>query len=194
MDFDKTIINYCAPVLCKIKSASLFSIKLDDYKRNCKKITSWINFFSAVGICFSVIYKQNKRILLFVYDKELLRKKCFEKQNAVYLKQKKFPLEKGVDAVLREMVYRLTNYSSFPHEIGVFLDYPLEDVVKFEKLEGTGSKYSGYWKVYGNVDAAQKQMEMYKACSKYCVKLVASGISVPLAAEKYIRNCNGGVK
>ena len=39
----------------------------------------------------------------------------------------------------------------FPHEIGVFLGYPPEDVKAFIKQNGKGAVLCGYWKVYSNI-------------------------------------------
>ena len=36
----------------------------------------------------------------------------------------------------------------FPHEMGLLLGYPVEDVTGFMVHGGKNSLYSGYWKVY----------------------------------------------
>ena len=42
----------------------------------------------------------------------------------------------------------------FPHEIGIFLGYPLADVAGFIRNKGRNCKCIGTWKVYG--DAFEK--------------------------------------
>ena len=56
----------------------------------------------------------------------------------------------------------------FPHEIGLFLGYPPEDVEGF--IENSHEcKMSGFWKVYGDVHSAELLFEKYKKCMKvYC--------------------------
>ena len=44
----------------------------------------------------------------------------------------------------------------FPHEIGVLLGYPAEDVKGFVVNEGKNYLYSGYWKVYGDLSEAKQ--------------------------------------
>ena len=53
--------------------------------------------------------------------------------------KKGYPVEKGFDAVLYEPVFRLMRFGDFPHEIGIFLGYPQEDVVPFLRCLQTGS-------------------------------------------------------
>ena len=42
----------------------------------------------------------------------------------------------------------MKNEQGFPHEIGVILGYPVEDVIEFEKHQGKNCKYCGCWKRY----------------------------------------------
>lgn len=124
-------------------------------------------------------------MLLFVYNRKLLASVLEKSGIKSYLADKKYPVQEGFDAVLHELVFRLTQKAPFPHEIGLFLGYPLEDVDGFIRHEGAFAKYSGYWKVYGDTANALKTMKLYKTCRDYCTRLVAGGMSIPSAAEKY---------
>ena len=61
---------------------------------------------------------------------------------------------------------RLGESSEFPHEIGLFLGYPCEDVKGFIENKASSAKCVGCWKVYGDADKAQKQFELFKKCAK----------------------------
>lgn len=63
----------------------------------------------------------------------------------------------------------------FPHEIGIFLDYPLQDVKGFIENKGKNSKYNGLWKVYGDKDASMKLFEKYRKCISVYSELWRSG-------------------
>ena len=54
----------------------------------------------------------------------------------------------------------------FPHEIGLFLDYPLVDVIGFIRNTGKNCKCSGCWKAYGNAKEAEKTFCKYKNAEK----------------------------
>ena len=58
--------------------------------------------------------------------------------------------------------------AGIPHEIGVFLGYPLEDVVGFIRNRGRNYTCCGYWKAYGDPEAAQKRFDQYRRCTAAC--------------------------
>lgn len=102
-----------------------------------------------------------------------------------YLLQKGYPVYRGGDALLAELLHRLASWDVFPHEVGLFPGYPLEDVIAFEQYAGTGYAYSGYWKTYGNVSAARAQAALYRDCSSACGEWLKKGYSVPAAAKRF---------
>jgi len=63
----------------------------------------------------------------------------------------------------------------FPHEIGVFLGYPLEDVLGFIENGGRNCLSCGCWKVYSNECEALKAFERYEKCRAVYQRLFASG-------------------
>lgn len=66
----------------------------------------------------------------------------------------------------------------FPHEIGVFLEYPVEDVKGFLENNGERSLYSGYWKVYHNPDETIKLFDRYDKEREITLKEVMDGKSI----------------
>ena len=54
----------------------------------------------------------------------------------------------------------------FPHEVGLFLSYPPEDVKGFIDHRANNFKCTGPWKVYGDEQAAKNIFEKYEVCSK----------------------------
>lgn len=44
-----------------------------------------------------------------------------------------------------------TIQEDFPHEMGILLGYPVEDVEGFIINNGKNELYTGYWKVYDNL-------------------------------------------
>ena len=83
---------------------------------------------------------------------------------------------------LRELIRRLRRFEDFPHEIGLFLGYPLEDVKGFIVNAGKNSKSTGYWKVYGNVAESEKLFRCFKKCFTVMSSLFERGYSLPMLA------------
>lgn len=50
----------------------------------------------------------------------------------------------------------------FPHEVGLFLSYPPEDVKGFIAHRANDFKCAGLWKVYGNEEKARSLFAKYK--------------------------------
>lgn len=70
-----------------------------------------------------------------------------------------------------QLIKRLGESDEFPHEIGLFLGYPPEDVRGFIENGSDGCKCTGYWKVYGDARAAQEMFAKYKKCTDvYCAQ------------------------
>ena len=68
-------------------------------------------------------------------------------------------------------VARVYSCGGFPHEIGLFLGYPIDDVISFIENKGKNFKCCGCWKVYHDEDNAKKTFEKYKKCTNiYCKK------------------------
>jgi len=189
MGFDETIIQCGAPTLCGIKPASLFSMDEKIYSLGAKKLREWLPVFSKDKKFFVPLKKADGRLLFFVYDKNLLEQIYENPNHREYLLYKSYPVDKGFWAVLAELLHRLVFSKDFPHEVGLFLGYPLEDVIGFETFGAERFKYLGIWKVYGDKENAIQMMNHYKSCTETCRKLLLSGLSVPLAAKKYK---NGG--
>ena len=62
----------------------------------------------------------------------------------------------------------------FPHEIGLFLDYPPEDVRGFMEDRSAKSLAVGYWKVYGNVRKARRTFRRYRRAERDAARWLMS--------------------
>jgi hypothetical protein len=62
---------------------------------------------------------------------------------------------------------KFEQFRQFPHEVGLFLGYPPDDVLGFMKHKGQNYKLNGCWKVYGNVEKAKNNFLCYELCRQY---------------------------
>ena len=67
-----------------------------------------------------------------------------------------------IDEYINCLKKRFKILKKTPHEIGIFLGYPLNDVKSFIIYKGKNFKISGCWKVYDNVDYCIKQFNKFK--------------------------------
>ena len=83
-----------------------------------------------------------------------------------------------IDQMLEQLRARLHHSEEFPHEIGVFLGYPLSDVLGFIKNHGSNCKGMGDWKVYGDLGEAQKTFAKFKKCREIYADLWHQGRTI----------------
>ena len=74
--------------------------------------------------------------------------------------------------MLKEKMYNYNHlWSDFPHEIGIFLGYPLWDVEGFIANKGQNYKLCGYWKVYEDVSGAIDRFREYDTLREDAVRV-----------------------
>ena len=71
-------------------------------------------------------------------------------------------------ACVRELVQRFHREGEFPHEIGLFLSYPPEDVKGFI-ADRDNYKAQCMWKIYGDEEQARTLCARFQKCTEcYC--------------------------
>lgn len=78
---------------------------------------------------------------------------------------------------LAHLSARLCTETDFPHEIGVFLGYPLEDVIGFVRHKGKNYTCKGYWKAYGDPEAARARFASYRKCTDVYLRCYRRGFT-----------------
>ena len=145
---EKCLIEHCAPTLASLKAANLFNACCEEEENIDLQISMWNQLMNPKGVKLLALRSRGNRSLVYVYR---------EKQLAQNLN--------------RPGVARF-------HEIGIFLDYPLGDVIGFIQNGGQNYKCSGCWKVYCNECEALKMFQKYHKCREVYRNLWAKGRSV----------------
>ena len=167
---------FCAPTIKGIKAASLINFR----RRKGENMRSvWIEhadeWLSPFGLEWLLLdeYSGTDNALVLVFRRELLAKALECDKACGLLRAKGYPLH-DVDACLECLRGKFC--SGFPHEIGLFLDYPPDDVIGF--IEGRRAEKTlcpGYWKVYGNHDEARKIFSEYRKAECEAALLIMAG-------------------
>lgn len=80
---------------------------------------------------------------------------------------------------LLRLQHRFAEYKEerqpFPHEMGVFLGYPLGDVKGFIEHHGKEYLCSGYWKVYQDEQKAKSTFQLYQSVRDAVLQLIMAG-------------------
>ena len=165
------IVQNCSPTLAGIKTGNLFSYEYSSKIEIYNDVCEFNNLMKAKGIQMIPLKFTNKRVLLYVFRPDKLKEDL--KLNSV----KNILTEYGysdfkIYKCLNVLKKRLETLDEFPHEIGLFLSYPPEDVQGFINNTGNNYKLAGLWKVYGDANKAKDTFAKYKKCTqKYCCLL-----------------------
>lgn len=174
---EEYVIDHAAPTLAGLKTGNLFPCKYDSYDCLRREICAVNRQLGPKGLRLIPLRRNEEQALLYLYRPARLEKDLQNADAAALLKSQGYD-EVRPDYCLRRLMGRLQRYGDFPHEIGLFLSYPPEDVRGFMEHRGHDSKCDGCWKVYGDVDKAQKLFRAYKNCTDCYHRRKAMGASM----------------
>lgn len=162
---EQLLARNCSPVLAGIKPANLVSADREKLPHNLYHILQqYERDFSARGICFRVLCRCEQRVLILVYSENQLSQAQQQPQVASFLQRCGYDMQAPLGERVCRLGERIRQSGEFPHEIGLFLGYPLEDVEGFIQNRGQNFLYSGCWKVYHDVERKRKLFARYIQC------------------------------
>lgn len=169
----------CAPVLTGIKISNLLIVP----NENSRYV---MNLFQDTEISFFILCVTREKTTFLIYQstelinylgkpkvKELLYHLGYQNQNVQYLLHS---LRDKYESYMKDGL-------SFPHELGLVLGYPVEDVYGFIVNKGQNFLLIGYWKVYANVSEKQKLFDQYNMAKETMIRLISNGASVSKIIE-----------
>ena len=170
-------ILHCAPTLASIKAGNMFGYKYSSEKELEETVSKWNERFSGTGVCVALLKKTDSKAYVYVYREKLLeaslRLPCIQKFLSKY-----GYTETSISHAIAHLRDRMAEFGEFPHEIGVFLGYPLEDVVGFIENCGENSICTGCWKVYSNEFTAKRTFEQYRRIRETYLKEWMNGTDI----------------
>ena len=171
------LIEHCAPTLARIKTANLFSCTYSDTKTLIYFLIYWNKNLNPKGVYLRLMKAAGNRALIYVFRKSGLEEDLKDEQVNRYLKKLGYNTDSTED-VLNFLKKRICTQDDFPHEIGFFLGYPPEDVVGFIENNGKNFKFCGCWKVYSDVERAQRLFTQYEHCTNIYLRQYAQGKAI----------------
>ena len=169
-----------AEVLQGAKPANL--VCLSNKRRSCGRnlYLLWKEHGPALlaesGLKVRVLADRGSSLLLLLYSPDALGSLLAQKSVHVILGKAGYQDPADFEKVLSELEKRVAG-EGFPHEIGVFLGYPLKDVVGFMGWAQLSFTCQGPWKIFGNPDQSLKLAENHRECRCHMSLQLASGCS-----------------
>ncbi len=153
---EELVVEQCSPTMAGLKTGNLFSCPAEDTRTLWQSIRRLNQRLVPCGIRLVPVKSLGDRELIYMYRPEKLRRDLREQGARAILREKRYPTEDPERCVV-ELVRRLNRGKDFPHEIGLFLGYPAEDVSGFIRHGARCAKCVGTWKVYGDEESARKK-------------------------------------
>ena len=182
------LVRQCAPTLAGLKAASLFRYKFAPLEDPSGLVAGIRRHLQPKGIHIEFLsYDLVRRSgLLYVFRPHQLARILKDKESSSFLKRQGYKGATGQE-IFEEMSLRLARRDSFPHEIGILLDYPLEDVQAYMACPKDKGVCSGCWKAYGHKEEAACYFAKCKKCTKvywrcHCEGTPLSKLAVAQAA------------
>ena len=173
---DGLVIFHCTPTLASIKTANLFSCPYDALEELYASIRSLNRRLSGKGLRIVPLKCKDGRALIYVYRPNRLERDLNDAGACALLHACGYECC-GASCCIMRLIERLRENEDFPHEIGLFLGYPPEDVEGFI-YRRSEVKYTGFWKVYGDVESARRTFQRYRRCTDSYLKQAASGLEI----------------
>ena len=158
--FESVIGYHCSPVLMGMKPANLVSFSKERMPELPEIISDYKEGLEREGIRMEIICG------------------CRKHEARNLLLQDGYNIDGSLDEMIVRLKERFFHKTEFPHEIGLFLGYPIEDVKGFRKFGGSGCKMCGYWKVYDNVEQARRVFDSYDKCREFTAAQIRAGYSI----------------
>ena len=165
---EETVVRQCAPTLAGIKTGSLFPCPYQSHQQLLADIRRMNRVLVPRGLCLLPMRMGQGRALLYLYRPQALCRDLGDDLACRLLRQAGYPCGSCGRCVAR-LVQRLRTEEEFPHEVGLFLSYPPEDVQGFIDHRAMDFKCAGLWKVYGDQQRAQALFDRFRRCTqRYC--------------------------
>lgn len=165
---EEMIINHCSPTLAGIKTGALFNCAYPSEREMRSSVRVWDKTLSPKGLRVLPLRYNGRTALIYIYRPAMLSIDL-KNELARRLLRRCGYVSSTPEGCIVQLMRRFAESDEFPHEIGLFLGYPAEDVCGFIANKACGYKCVGYWKVYGDEEKAKKTFAKFEKCTRcYC--------------------------
>lgn len=143
------LVETLGPVIIGSKPAELISLSYQDpaLAEKLKKIDSCIG--KCNKICYEVFTYKKSSIKVLFYNPVTLNEQLMDHRNRRFLASLGYAEHYSVKEYLMDLIDKIEN-GCIPSEIGVFLGYPLKDIMGFIGHPSLKLTKVNGWRVYGD--------------------------------------------
>jgi len=187
-----TLVRSCSCVLAGVKPAAVFShqLCLSCGARSCRGrrmtaserevVRAFSQGLSSLGVNLDLVGLRKGRLQLLVWREDLVAQVLNDADSRAFLVSRGFGCS-DVGTLMSQLRQALCDFhlgvtSAYPHEIGLVLGYPLEDVRGFIRHDREVAR--GPWRVYGNVKEARRRFDRLRRSQEAYQRLYEQGMTL----------------
>lgn len=161
-------------VLSGIKPAS--TVGLIKSKNNIyeKWIKYGADFIRSINLEFVELRENSDSVILLIYNREALVKNIFHKDIKSFMVKLGYDEKEDINLYIDKLKERYELYHC-PHELGLFLGIPINDVKDFMNCTKKKCLLCGYWKVYNDCNEAKRIFSQYDKVKVHTVSEILKG-------------------
>jgi hypothetical protein len=163
-------------VIAGVKPAVTVTMK----KNNKKLYNSWKiygqSLLENINLKFVELRESDSSIIVMIYDEHILEKELNTKSHIEFLINLGYASKLEINEYVNTLKSRYEKYHC-PHELGLFLGIPFEDVKDFMECTTKKCLLCGYWKVYNDSRKAITIFNKYDKVKEYTIRNMLEGNS-----------------
>lgn len=175
--FLEQFIHHCAPTLAGHKAGSLFC-----WRAAGGDLNQWVaalrRDLAPKGLVIRELCRCDQARQVYVYRPAMLEALLQKPEVIRFLEGLGYHSPHHLESVLDQLFVRFQTWSVFPHEVGLFLGYPLKDVQGFMEHGGRNYLLKGPWKVYGEAEMGRRRFDLYLKTRRVYLQCYKNGISI----------------
>ena len=168
-NIDRELAMQCAPLIAGLKASNLLTIPWSEYE-------SMLEVLRGSKILSFFLGETENRGVFFLYRTDKMEKLLQDEDVTAFLQERGYD-ELTLNSVLTSFRMRYLAYregkAEFPHEMGILLEYPVEDVEGFIRYSGRNYLCSGYWKVYKDRESKQELFRKFEYARENLIQLLS---------------------
>ena len=175
---EQILVRHCSPTLAGLKTGNMFTCEHTSHEDVREFIRALNHRLKKKGLRVLPLRFGDKKALIYIYRPTRLTRDLQNSLASMLLSQRGYD-GMSPERCIIQLIRKLRESAEFdrmefPHEIGLFLGYPPEDVHGF--IENKDNfKCVGAWKVYGDEAAAQLTFAKYKNALQSTVTSMPKG-------------------
>ncbi|MCG8485156.1 MAG: DUF3793 family protein [Clostridia bacterium] len=159
-EFIQWLVEILGPVLMGNKPAEILSFSHGD-KSSPEKIENIQLYLSRCKrVKYRIITYKKSSVKVLFYNTLTLDKTLQESRNIIFLRKNGYPDEYNMNKYIEHVIKKIKK-GSIPHEIGVFLGYPLKDIMGFMGHPSLKLTKVNGWRIYGNPKISDEKYESF---------------------------------